>query len=61
VEAFKGQVLVGAQDMGEIIKQANSLAAPGDVVLLSPGAASFGMFKDSKDRGAKFNQAVQSL
>jgi UDP-N-acetylmuramoylalanine--D-glutamate ligase len=36
-------------------------AAPGDVVLLSPGCASFGLFRDEFDRGDKFRDAVAKL
>jgi len=31
------------------------------VVLLSPGAASFGMFKNEFDRGEKFKKIINSL
>jgi UDP-N-acetylmuramoylalanine--D-glutamate ligase len=48
-------------DMTDIVALAKSLATPGDVVLLSPGTSSFDMFKDYKDRGQKFKQAVQAL
>ena len=34
---------------------------PGDVILLSPGFASFGLFKHEFDRGQQFVQAVNSL
>lgn len=40
---------------------AKSLASPGDIVLLSPGFASFGMFKNEYDRGDQFNELVKSL
>jgi UDP-N-acetylmuramoylalanine--D-glutamate ligase len=51
----------GLNSMTEIISKARELAQPGDVVLLSTGAASFGMFKNYKDRGEQFKQAVQAL
>ncbi len=47
--------------MWEAVKKAKSLAKPGDVVLLSPAAASFGIFKDYEDRGEQFKQAVAEL
>lgn len=36
-------------------------AQPGDAVLLSPGFASFGMFKNEFDRGDQFNAIIASL
>lgn len=54
-------VLDGATDMQEIVAKAQEYADPGDIVLLSTGSASFGLFKDYKDRGEQFKQAVQSL
>lgn len=47
--------------MPEIVKLAKDKALPGDVVLLSTACASFDMFKNYKDRGDQFNQAVLSL
>jgi UDP-N-acetylmuramoylalanine--D-glutamate ligase len=51
----------GAQTMPEIVGAVQKAAQPGDVVLLSTGCASFGLFKDYKDRGNQFKQAVQAL
>jgi UDP-N-acetylmuramoylalanine--D-glutamate ligase len=47
--------------MEAIVKAANERAEPGDVVVLSPACASFGMFKDYKDRGDQFVAAVEAL
>jgi len=46
--------LYHVKSMPESVKIAKQLALPGDVVLLSPGAASFGLFKDYADRGEQF-------
>jgi UDP-N-acetylmuramoylalanine--D-glutamate ligase len=37
------------------------MAKKGDTVLLSPGAASFGIFENEFDRGAQFVKAVLRL
>ena len=47
--------------MEEAVLEAYKKARVGDIVLLSPGAASFGMFQDEFDRGNKFRQAVKAL
>jgi len=51
----------GLVNMKEIISSAQKLAKPGDVVLLSTACASFDMFKNYKDRGDQFKQAVREL
>jgi len=52
-------VLAGS--MKEAVKKAESLAQNGDIVLLSPGAASFNLFKNEFDRGKQFVHAVKKL
>lgn len=47
--------------MEEIVEAARQLARPGDAVVLSPGFASFDMFKNFEDRGLQFNEAVEKL
>lgn len=54
-------IIEGGKTMPEIVAQAAQTAQPGDVVLLSTACASFDMFKDYKDRGQQFNEAVQAL
>jgi len=51
----------GLTKMDDIVAKSKELAKSGDVVLLSAGAASFGLFKDYKDRGDQFKQAVKAL
>ncbi len=52
----------GGKNINEIIKDAMAIASKeGDVVLFSPGFASFDMFQNSKDRGKKFKEAVLGL
>ena len=45
----------------EAVESAYRSAAPGDVVLLSPGCASFDEFKDYKERGNRFQEWVGQL
>ena len=54
-------ITTGPTDMTQIMKAAGEVAKSGDVVLLSPACASFGLFKDYKERGNQFKQAVQAL
>lgn len=55
------RIIEGCKSMGEVVQKASSLATLGDVVLLSPACASFGMFKNYKDRGNQFKEEVNSL
>jgi len=47
-----------ADSMEDAVHRAQSLAQPGDIVLLSPACASFDMFESAEDRGRKFADAV---
>ena len=48
-------------NMKAAMKFAVANAKNGDIVLLSPGAASFGVFKNEFDRGEQFNKAVKNM
>lgn len=48
-------------NMEEAVEQASSVAEKGEVVLLSPAAASFGLFKHEFDRGDQFKETVNKL
>jgi UDP-N-acetylmuramoylalanine--D-glutamate ligase len=47
--------------MDAAVQHAMQVAPPGGVVLLSPGTASFGMFRDEFHRGDAFRAAVRAL
>jgi UDP-N-acetylmuramoylalanine--D-glutamate ligase len=53
--------VVEAFSMEEAVQHARRLARDGDVVLLSPGCASFDMFVSADDRGEQFAAAVAAL
>lgn len=50
-----------AKSMKEAVQKARKVAQTGDIVLLSPGAASFNMFKNEFDRGEQFREEVRNL
>lgn len=50
-----------ADSLLEAVNEAVRIAAPGDIVLLSPACASFDLFRDYRHRGEVFRQAVAQL
>lgn len=50
-----------ADSMGDAVKKAFEASAPGDVILLAPGCASFDMYSNYKERGEDFRRAVQRI
>ena len=50
-----------AGTMAEAVNKAFGFAVSGDIVLLSPGCASFDMFKNYEERGRVFKKAVLDL
>lgn len=52
------EIFHGGDSMKEILATAISKSETGDVLLLSPACASFGLFDNYKDRGDQFKQAV---
>ena len=58
---FTNFKLSPATTMRDIVAEAHAHAQDGDAVLLSPGFASFDMFKNFEDRGLQFKEAVHAL
>ncbi len=50
-----------AESMQEAIEMTRGIASAGDVVLLSPGTSSFGVFKNEFDRGNQFRKYVEEI
>jgi UDP-N-acetylmuramoyl-L-alanine---L-glutamate ligase len=46
--------VVRAADLDQAVREAMAAAQPGDVLLLSPGAPSFGQFRNFEERGQRF-------
>lgn len=57
----EGRESVQVRDMAAAVGHAWRAAQNGDVILLSPGAASFELFRDEFDRGQQFREAVLVL
>ena len=54
-------IVEGGTTMQQIVHTAQAHAQEGDIVLLSTGCASFGLFADYKDRGNQFIREVEAL
>jgi len=50
-----------ANSMKEAVEKAWSISREGDILLLSPAAASFGMFVNEFDRGRHYREALEEL
>ena len=57
----KGFPFTASASMDEAFAAAVMAATPHDIVLLSPGATSFGIFKNEYDRGDQFKAAFEKL
>ncbi len=55
------ELLIETKTMKEAVKKANKIAKKGDIILLSPGCASFGLFKNAYHRGEEFVNEVKKL
>jgi UDP-N-acetylmuramoylalanine--D-glutamate ligase len=59
---IKGAVqVIHEKDLAGAVRSAANVAVEGDVVLLSPGCASFDQFKNFEERGEKFRMIVKQL
>jgi UDP-N-acetylmuramoylalanine--D-glutamate ligase len=60
--AFKhaGVSYIDVKNLKDTFKKISSASKRGDVVLLSPGCASFGLFKNEFDRGDQFKKLVKT-
>jgi UDP-N-acetylmuramoylalanine--D-glutamate ligase len=57
----RGTRVETVNSLAEAVKSANRLAAPGDVVLLSPACASYDMFENYEQRGREFIRLARAL
>lgn len=55
---YSGHVIEAGHDLILAISESLRIAKPNDIIIFSPACASFDMFKNYKDRGNKFKEAV---
>ncbi|MGQ9590212.1 MAG: UDP-N-acetylmuramoyl-L-alanine--D-glutamate ligase [Planctomycetota bacterium] len=60
-ERAGGPAIAAAQDLEDAVRKASRLAAHGDAVILSPASASFDMFLNFAERGARFKEIARRL
>jgi len=53
--------IIESNSLEEILKDAIKIAEEGDIILLSPGCTSFGLFQNEFHRGDVFNNFVKNL
>lgn len=56
-----GPIVAICKDLEEAVIKSKKLAKSGDIVILSPGCESFGMFVDYRDRARQFKKLVRNL
>jgi UDP-N-acetylmuramoylalanine--D-glutamate ligase len=54
-------IIENSGTMAEAVAAAANISESGDVVILSPGCASFDMFKNYQDRGEQFSAAARAI
>jgi UDP-N-acetylmuramoylalanine--D-glutamate ligase len=64
ISQYRGKIKTDfavAKSMVDALGLAQEMAKGGDIILLSPACASFGMFKNEFDRGDQFKNIVKKL